>query len=151
MAIGAEQPPEAFTNVLPKRAAFAHAAAGIDDRNGIAANHKADIGDGPLILRVHQLVDAEVNVNAWRHLTDWEWIDAFPRIGRRGERRDRKGCANPCRRIEAAQKGHRGTFALCRCAVSTGSERSKSLIAAASNCEAVCRHVASGKDREYQL
>jgi hypothetical protein len=97
-----------------KCAAFPDTAAGIDDGDGIAANHKSNIGYGPLVLSIHQFVGAEVNVNARRHLADWEWINAFLGIGRRrrlGERRDGKAYADPYHRIEAARKEHRDTFA----------------------------------------
>lgn len=97
-----------------KRTALAHAAAGIDDRNSIAANDKTDIGDGPLVLRVHQFIDPEVNVNAWRHLADRKWIEAFQGTCGSSERRNAKGYADPYYRIEAAQKKHRDTVVMCR-------------------------------------
>lgn len=40
---------------------FPHAAAGVDNGDGVIADHESEIGDGALVLLHHQLDRADVN------------------------------------------------------------------------------------------
>ena len=62
---------------------LAHAAAGINDRDAVIANHKADIGDRAFVLLGHQRDRAEMRVIAVRDFDNRQWVDEFSRMGQR--------------------------------------------------------------------
>ena len=71
------------TNCCKQTTAFAHAAAGVDDGDRIAADDKADIGNRAFVLGTHQRDGAEMDIDAGSDFFDRKWLDRLLRIGQR--------------------------------------------------------------------